>query len=176
MIALGSRKAAGSLTPVALLLVLLFLVLPIAELAVIVQVSDSVGLGNTLGLLLVVSLAGAWLVKRQGLEAWRRLDARVSTGEMPGTELVDGVMILVAGALLLTPGFITDAVGLGLLLPPVRVGLRGVFRRWFAHRVKVVTGPVRIGEAVIIERERRRSRPPAVDDVIEIEEIDRGDD
>jgi hypothetical protein len=50
-----------------------------------------------------------------------------------------------------------------------------VFRRWFAHRVKVVTGPVRIGEAVIIERERRRSRPPAVDDVIEIEEIDRGD-
>jgi len=160
---------------VPLLLVLLFLALPIAELAVIVQVSDSVGLGNTLGLLLLVSVAGAWLVKRQGLDVWRRLDARVSTGEMPGTELVDGVMILVAGAMLLTPGFITDAVGLALLLPPVRAGLRGVFRRWFAHRVKVVAGPVRIGEAVIIERERPPSRPPVAHDVIEIDEIDGGD-
>lgn len=157
-----------------LLLVLLFLVLPIAELAVIVQVSDGIGLGNTLGLLLLVSLVGAWLVKREGLGAWRRVEARVAGGEMPATELVDGVMILVAGALLLTPGFITDAVGLALLLPPVRAGLRGIVRRRFARRVKVTTGPVRIGDAVIIEREPPRPGHPR-GRVIETDEIDRRD-
>ena len=111
------------------LLVLLFLGLPIAELFVIIQVGHVLGLIDTLALLVVISVAGAWLVKREGLSVLRRARAQLDAGFVPGRELVDGSLILLAGALMLTPGFITDAVGLLLLLPPVRAGLRAAVRR-----------------------------------------------
>ena len=111
------------------LLVLLFLGLPIAELFVIIQVGHVLGLIDTLALLVVISVAGAWLVKREGLSVLRRARAQLDAGFVPGRELVDGSLILLAGALMLTPGFITDAVGLLLLLPPVRAGLRAADRR-----------------------------------------------
>lgn len=116
------------------LLFLLFLALPFVELYVIVQVGRSIGALNTIAVLLLVSLAGAWLVKREGLGVLRRAQERAASGAVPGRELVDGVLILFAGALLLTPGFLTDVVGILLLLPPVRAALRGAATRALGRR------------------------------------------
>jgi len=119
-------------------LILLFLALPIAELFVIIQVGHVLGVLDTLALLVLISVIGAWLVKREGLSVLRRARAQLDGGLVPGRELVDGSLILLAGALMLTPGFITDAVGLLLLLPPVRAGLRAAVRRRLA-RTRSVT-------------------------------------
>ena len=111
------------------LLFLAFLAVPFVELYVIIQVGQAIGVLNTIAVLIMVSAVGAWLVKREGLSVLRRAQARVDQGGLPGRELVDGVLILFAGALLLTPGFVTDLVGILLLLPPIRAGLRaGVVR------------------------------------------------
>jgi UPF0716 protein FxsA len=110
-------------------LFLAFLAVPFVELYVIIQVGQAIGVLNTIAVLIMVSAVGAWLVKREGLSVLRRAQARVDQGALPGRELVDGVLILFAGALLLTPGFVTDLVGILLLLPPIRAGLRaGVVR------------------------------------------------
>jgi UPF0716 protein FxsA len=116
-------------------LVLLFIVVPIAELYVIIQLGHVFGVLNTLGLLVLISFAGAWLMKREGLSTLRRAQRQVDAGVVPGRELVDGALILLAGALLVAPGFLTDAVGLLLLFPPVRAGVRAVVRRRLEHRV-----------------------------------------
>lgn len=118
-------------------LALLFLVVPFLELFVIIQVGRSIGPLNTIGLLVLVSVVGAWLVKREGLGVLRRAQLQMERGRVPGNELVDGVLILFAGALLLTPGFLSDGVGILLLLPPVRFALRGFARRRLAHRVQI---------------------------------------
>ena len=118
-----------------LVLFLIFVVTPIVELAVIIQVAGSTGVMNTIGLLILVSLVGAWLVRREGLGILRRAQAELAKGRMPGRELVDGLLVLLAGALMLTPGFVTDAVGLALLLPPVRAVLRLVATRRLSRSV-----------------------------------------
>jgi UPF0716 protein FxsA len=119
-------------------LVLLFVVIPLAELYVIIQVGHVIGALDTIGLLLLVSMAGAWLMKREGMSVWRRFQRQVEAGKVPGREIADGVMILSAGALLLAPGFLTDLAGLLLLLPPVRAAVRaGVLRR-AARRAGIV--------------------------------------
>jgi len=120
---------------VLLVLFLIFVVTPIVELVVIVQVAGSTGVMNTIGLLVLVSLVGAWLVRREGLGILRRAQAELAEGRMPGRELVDGLLVLLAGALMLTPGFVTDAVGLALLLPPVRAVLRMVATRRLSRSV-----------------------------------------
>lgn len=106
------------------LLFLAFLVVPFLELFMILRVGQAIGALNTIGLLILVSATGAWLVKREGLAVLRRAQDRIRAGGVPAKELIDGVLILFAGALLLTPGFLTDVVGVLLLLPPVRAGLR----------------------------------------------------
>ena len=106
------------------LLAVLFIVLPIVELAVIVQVGQALGVFNTIGVLLLVSFVGAWLVKREGMAVWGRFQQQVQMGMVPSREIADGVLILLAGALLLTPGFVTDVFGILLLLPPVRATIR----------------------------------------------------
>ncbi|HVE47634.1 MAG TPA: FxsA family protein [Acidimicrobiales bacterium] len=116
------------------LLFLAFLVVPFLELFVILKVGGAIGALNTIGLLIVVSVVGAWLVKREGLSVLRRAQARVQSGGIPAKELVDGVLILFAGALLLTPGFLTDVVAVLLLLPPVRAGLRASTTNALARR------------------------------------------
>ena len=119
------------------LLALLFLAVPFVEIYVIIQVGHVIGLVDTLAVLVLVSLVGAWLVKREGLSVLRRAQAQLDAGRVPGRELVDGVLVLLAGALLLTPGFVTDAVGILLLLPPVRAAMRAVARRRLARQVAV---------------------------------------
>jgi UPF0716 protein FxsA len=119
-------------------LVLLFLVVPLAELYVIIQVGQAFGALNTIALLILISATGAWLVKREGVNVWRRFQRQIESGAVPGKEMADGVMILFAGALLLSPGFLTDVLGIALLLPPVRAVLRGVLMRQAARRAGIV--------------------------------------
>ena len=114
------------------ILFLLLLAVPIAELYVIVQVADAVGFFETLVLLIGISIAGAFLLKQQGLATWVRFQDALARGEMPTREVTDGALILVGGALLLTPGFLTDAVGLILLLPPTRAAIKAMSRRLLA--------------------------------------------
>jgi UPF0716 protein FxsA len=128
------------------ILAVAFILIPLAELAVLIAVGDWLGLVPTLVLLLVVSVAGAWLAKREGLAAWRRLQLALADGRMPTVEVADGAMILLAGALLLTPGFLSDVIGVLLLLPPTRApkrpGRRGVRgRRGPGRHRRAVDGP-----------------------------------
>ena len=113
-----------------------FILVPLAELAVLIAVGDVIGLLPTLALLLVVSVAGAWLAKREGLAAWRRFQLALANGRVPTVEVADGAMILLAGALLLTPGFLTDVVGILLLLPPTRALARRLAPRLAARRLR----------------------------------------
>jgi UPF0716 protein FxsA len=114
-------------------LVLVFIVLPIAELYVIIQVGQAIGVALTLTLLLLDGIVGAVLARSQGRAAWRRFNLALAEGRVPARETADGAMIIFGGALLLTPGFITDVFGLLLLLPPTRAlirrGLGGMARR-----------------------------------------------
>lgn len=120
------------------LLAVLFLAVPIAELFVLIQVGQWIGVLDTIGLLIVVSIVGAWLAKREGLGVLRRIQAAMNAGRVPGTELIDGFLILLAAALMLTPGFLTDILAISLLLPPVRAGVRRVLRRRFARRLGII--------------------------------------
>jgi len=115
-------------------LALLFLVVPLVELYVIIQVGQAIGALNTVGILLLDSLVGGWLMKREGLGVVRRIQTQLNRGAVPGKEIVDGFLILFGGALMLTPGFVTDLLGMALLLPPVRA----VVRAALARRFKVV--------------------------------------
>ena len=101
-------------------LLLLFIIIPIAELYIIIQVAQTTGVFNSIILLILVSLVGAWLVKAEGLGVLKKIRIQLTKGEMPSKELVDGGLILLAGALMLTPGFLTDAFGLLLLFPITR--------------------------------------------------------
>jgi UPF0716 protein FxsA len=111
------------------LLVLLFVVAPISELYVILQVSHSLGPANTILLLAAVSVVGAWLAKRQGLAVVRRMQATIAQGKVPSGELVDGALVILAGALMIAPGFISDCLAVLLLLPPTRALARGAILR-----------------------------------------------
>jgi UPF0716 protein FxsA len=121
----------------ALLLVVLFVVAPLVELAVIVQVSGALGVLNTLGLLIAVSILGAWLAKREGLSVLRRIQSALDQGRLPSREVVDGGLILLAGSLMIAPGFISDCLALLLLIPPTRALARGPLLRFVTRRGRV---------------------------------------
>ncbi|HEX6567651.1 MAG TPA: FxsA family protein [Acidimicrobiales bacterium] len=143
----------------ALLLVLVFLVAPLVELAVIIQVGASIGALNTVGLLVAVSLVGAWLATREGLGVLRRIQAALDQGRLPDTEVADGGLILLAGALMIAPGFISDAVAILLLLPPTRALVRVPLMRWVARR----------GPLTVTRMTARRGPAPGAGDVWDVE-------
>jgi UPF0716 protein FxsA len=120
-------------------LVLLFIAVPIAELAVIIQVGQAIGVWWTIGLLIADSLLGAWLMRHQGRATWRRFNEAVGAGRVPTREVLDGALVIFGGALLLTPGFVTDLFGILLLLPPTRALVRAVLVRRLLPRM-VVSG------------------------------------
>jgi UPF0716 protein FxsA len=124
-----------------LLLAALFIVVPMVEIYVILQVGHVIGTFDTLALLVLVSIAGAWLTKHEGFRVLERLRAQLEAGRVPAAELVDGVLVLGAGVLLLIPGFVTDAIGLVVLFPPTRVLLRRYLRHRFEIRVFGGRGP-----------------------------------
>lgn len=102
------------------LLVALFIGVPLLEIWVLIQVGQVIGPWWTILLLVLDSILGAWLVKREGGRAWRALTTALQTGRMPAAELADGALILVGGTLMLTPGFVTDGLGIALILPLTR--------------------------------------------------------
>lgn len=110
-------------------LVILFLVTPAVELALLLKVGQLIGFWETVGIIVLTGVAGSYLAKREGLSAWQRLNKSLAQGGLPGTELLDGVIILVAGALLITPGVLTDVVGFMGLIPPSRALIRKLVMR-----------------------------------------------
>jgi UPF0716 protein FxsA len=120
------------------LLLILFIVVPIVELYVIIQIGGAIGVLPTLALLVADALLGSLLLRQQGRGAWRRFNAALEERRFPGREVADGLMIAVGGTLLLTPGFITDIFGLVLLIPPSRALVRRAMRAYFSRRFVVV--------------------------------------
>lgn len=113
-------------------LLLLFTLVPLAELALLLWVADRTSWLFTLTLVIVTGVLGAALARNQGFRCVREIQQRTARGELPAAALVDGLMILVAGAVLITPGILTDLLGFSLLMPPVR----RLFRRWLIHRFR----------------------------------------
>lgn len=123
-----------------LLLALVFLVVPIAELYVIVQVAGGIGIPETILLLIGISVVGAWLARVAGVGVLRRLQQTVRAGKVPSGELIDGGLVLFAGALMITPGFLSDLLAILLLLPPTRAVARNVVLR----RIRAGGGILRV--------------------------------
>ena len=126
-----------------LALIVIFIVVPLAELYVILKVADDLlGWPLTLALLAADSLLGSWLLRSQGRAVWRRFNEVVRAGRVPHNEVIDGVLVIFGGAFLITPGFITDVLGLILLVPPTRRLVRRSARRYIERRAVVtVSGP-----------------------------------
>jgi UPF0716 protein FxsA len=124
---------------VALALLLLFIVVPIAELYVIIQVGEAIGALPTIAILIADSFLGTWLLRSQGRATWRRFNEAVAAGRPPAREVLDGALVIFGGAFLITPGFITDVIGLALLLPPLRAVVRRALVRNFTNRAVVRT-------------------------------------
>lgn len=133
-----------------ILILLAFILVPIAEIAVFIKAGQIIGLGWTLGVILLTAVIGTALLRRQGLRVLGQTQARLDRGELPVGELFNGLCLLVAGALLLTPGFITDAVGFALFIPPLREWLgylvlrrlvRGGSTRVWVNGAEVGDGP-----------------------------------
>ena len=124
-------------------LFVLFVVVPLAEIYVLVQVGQVIGAGWTILLLVLDSILGTWLIRHEGGRAWRALREALENGRMPATELADGALILVGGTLMLAPGFITDAFGILLILPLTRPLFRRLLAAAVARRLLVGVVDVR---------------------------------
>jgi len=123
------------------ILVALFIVVPIVELYVIIQIGSLIGVWPTIALLLADALLGSLLLRHQGRGAWRRFNAAIAERRFPGREVADGLLIAVGATLLLTPGFLTDIVGLIFLIPPTRAIIRRLMRGYVGRRFIVVGMP-----------------------------------
>ncbi len=150
-------------------LALLFIVLPVIELYLIVQVAHGIGVLDTVGLLLLISVVGAWVVRRAGVGVFTRVQADLNAGRVPTGSLVDGLLVLLAGVLLVAPGFLTDLFAVFLLLPPTRALVRRLVLRRLGRRVQagVTTRTSRFGrvtsEVIVVDDEHigERHRPAA---------------
>jgi UPF0716 protein FxsA len=116
------------------LLVAAFVVVPLVEIYVLIQVGQVIGPWPTIALLILDSVLGSWLIKREGSRAWRELSAALNTGAIPGRELADAALILIGGTLMLTPGFVTDVLGLLLISPFSRPVARRLLISGLRHR------------------------------------------
>ena len=150
----------------AAIIALAFIVVPMVEIAVLVKVGGVIGLGPTLALVVATAIAGTALLRHQGLGVLRRLRDGIAAGELPVAEVFDGACLLLAGALLLTPGFVTDALGLALFVPWVRAALRAALARHLEVRRGRTrkpdaerTGPVIDGDWRVIDDDRHEDRP-----------------
>ncbi len=146
-------------------LIVAFIVIPIVEIAAVIQVGIWIGVWPTVFLLIAVSVFGVWLVKREGIRTWRRFRDQVDAREVPTDTVVDGMLLLVAGVMLMIPGFVTDILGLLLLFPPtrklVRVMLIGRFVRVYAvgRRGAQAARVVRVSSTVVSSRPPRPAVP-----------------
>lgn len=120
-------------------LLLLFIVVPFVELALLMKLAQLEGIPFTLALVVITGVIGTWLARSQGIKTLHRIRESLAQNQMPTDSLLDGVMILIAGALLLTPGILTDAFGFSLLIPFTRNWYRRLLVRWFKGKVKIQT-------------------------------------
>lgn len=142
----GGRRAG-------VLLFLAFVVMPILELFVLIQVGQAIGAWWTILLLVLDSIIGAWLIKREGRRAWQALRARLETGRMPARELADSALIVLGGAFMLTPGFVTDLLGVLLILPITRPIFRGLLMSYAASRVVARSRPGPAASGTVVQGE-----------------------
>jgi UPF0716 protein FxsA len=129
-----------------LLLLTIFVVIPATELYVLIEVGSEIGALTTIWLVILTALLGGWMVRQQGLGVMFRIREQMQRGEPPGIEILEGALLLIMGVLLLLPGFITDALGFLLLIPPLR---RWLILHWLKRRGTIT--------AVHVDEERRQS-------------------
>jgi UPF0716 protein FxsA len=153
----------------ALLLVFVFIVVPVLELWVLWQIGSAIGILPTIALLLLDSVLGAALMRWQGRAAWLRFNTALAEGRIPGNEVIDGVLVIFGGALLLTPGFLSDFLGLMLLLPPTRAVIRRVLVRRYSDRLiaSATTGANARMNRVFMFGSTGRPRSGLDDDVVD---------
>jgi UPF0716 protein FxsA len=176
---LSEKQTGRRARPIGLILLAGFIVVPLAEIAVLIQVGGWLGLGPTLALIILTAVVGAWMLRRQGLAVLRRAQQQMQQGAMPIAEVFEGFCLVIAGALLLTPGFLTDTVGALLLLPPVRAFLYRRVRGRLEEQVQAGAGggpgghdqPPQGGARKDGPRPERT--PPVID--AEFEEVEPGD-
>ena len=137
-------------------LILLFILVPIAEIFVIIQVGQAIGALPTVAILIVDSIIGAWLLRSQGRRAWAAFRDALAAGRVPHREILNGALVIVGGAFLLTPGFISDGVGLLLLIPPSRAAIAAGVTRMLTRR-----GPLRWATVVVPPTRPAPPRPYA---------------
>src|SRR3954449_11884035 len=137
-----------------LLLILVFIVVPIAELYVIFKIGDAIGWAPTLALLVIDSLLGSWLMRSQGRTVWNRFQQTMEAGRIPHREVFDGVLVIFGGAFLITPGFLTDIIGVILLVPPTRAFVRRLLVRRLGRGVAVA------GQAYDVDGTATEHEPP----------------
>lgn len=130
-------------------LLLLFIGIPVLELFIFLALGSRIGITPTLAIIVVTAILGAYLTKSQGLKALQKYQSALAEGRLPHEEVIDGVLILIAGAVLLTPGFLTDAIGFTLLIPPCRDFIKAITKAKLKDRVSVV------GEAMGASTSRR---------------------
>ncbi len=137
-------------------LMLLFFAVPLVEIYVLLEVGGVIGALPTIGLVVLTAVIGAGLIRAQGVTTLRRVQQQLEQGELPAVGIIEAALLLVSGALLLTPGFVTDTIGFLILVPPLR---RWAIQSFLAHRIQMAgqtAGPKRPGQTGAIEGEFRR--------------------
>jgi UPF0716 protein FxsA len=142
-----------------LLLVLIFIGIPIIEITLLIQVGGAIGVWRTVALVILTAIIGGWLLRQQGLRTLMAAQESLARNQMPVNELFDGACLLVAGALLLTPGFFTDAIGFLLFFPP----FRALIRLWIAHWIATRPNTTIIIDGEVVRGGPEENRPPPAD-------------
>ena len=150
-------------------LITAFLTIPLIEVWILLQIADLAGLLNTIGLLILTSIIGALLVRREGISVFRKAKNEITQGQMPEKQILDGFLILLGGVLMLTPGFFTDIIGFLLLFPPTRLLLRTIVIKRLNSRISNPNSYIRNGRVQWVYSERK-------DETIEILESPQVDD
>jgi len=118
-------------------LLILFITVPLLELSIFLTLGTKIGIPATIAIVILTGFLGAWLTKSQGLKVLSRYQTAIQSGRIPHQEITDGLLILIAGAVLLTPGFLTDVIGFSLLVPPIREKVRGLIGGYLKGRIRV---------------------------------------
>lgn len=145
------------------LVFLALLLVPLAEIYVLIQVGQVIGVGWTLLVLILDSVLGAWILRREGSRAWTALRVALGEGRMPADELADGILIVIGGSLMLTPGFVTDVAGALAILPFTRPVGRRVLARFFTRR---------LAPGFVVRNPRNAHRPGPPGDVVQGDVVD----
>jgi len=120
----------------------LFTLVPLMEIAILIKIGSKIGVLETIALVILAGVVGAWLAKREGLRVIRDIQADLNAGRLPGDRLIDALLILIAAILLVTPGVISDMLAVLLLLPPIRAVFRPLLKKYFRNRM-IILGPHR---------------------------------